>query len=120
MGEIMQSRNQQNDKDRIRRIRESQLAARDPGSSKIPGYDWAKHAAKPKPKPKPLLLDLWDILPSRWKGAFYGVILGAILGVILLFVLPGELRVLALIPVLIAGIIGMVLGRIFQDDTLLK
>jgi hypothetical protein len=118
MGEIMQNRKEQDDKDRIRRIREAQLSARDPGSSKIPGYDWGKHAAKPKPKPKPLLLDLWDILPSRWKGALYGVILGAILGVILLFVLPGEWRVLALIPVLIAGIAGMVLGKLFQNDVL--
>ena len=115
----MQSRKEQDEKERIRRIHDAQIAQRDPGDSKIPGYDWAKHAAKPKPKPKPLLLDMWDILPSRWKGALYGVIFGAVIGVILLFVLPRDWHIMAVIPMLLAGVVGMILGKLMQPDPLL-
>ncbi len=106
-------------KSRAKRFRDAQVSARDPGDSKIKGYDWKKHAAKPKRKPKPLLLDLFDVLPARWKGAFYGLLIGGVLGIILLIVLPpGDIRSLAIIPPLICLVVGMALGALFQDNTL--
>ena len=112
----MQKRQEANERDRLSRLREAQLNARDPGESKIKGYDWKKHYAKPKPKPKPLVVELFDILPTRWKGAFFGVLFGAVLGAFLLFLLPTEWDLMAVVPVLICGIGGMVVGKVLQED----
>lgn len=49
----------QDEREHLQRQRDRQLAARDPGSSKIRGYDWAKHTEKARQhKPKPFFQDL--------------------------------------------------------------
>ena len=108
------------DKERAKRLRDRRIAERHPGESKIKGYDWARHAAKPKPKQKPFLIELFDIMPGRWKGAAMGVAFGAILGLILMLVVSEELRALALLPILMCGMGGMVIGKLMQDDSLLN
>jgi hypothetical protein len=103
------------DKEHARRIREAQLRARDPGDSKIPGYDWAKHSAKPRPKRPPLLVEMFTLLPHRWRGLIFGMVFGGIVGLIMrLLLLNDELAILALVPVLICGIVGFVIGAVMQ------
>lgn len=101
---------------RLQRLHDAQIAARDPGDSQIRGYDWAKHAAKPIPKQKPLLMEFYALLPARWKGILFGVIFGGIIGIVLVAALPYELHAMALLPMLICGIVGMVIGAMMQEN----
>jgi hypothetical protein len=109
---------EQRERQRLAKLRKAQIAARDPGSSKIKGYDWAKHAAKPKPKQKPFLIDFFDILPNRWKGALLGFGFGAIIALFLWFLLPDEWKALLIIPLLVGAVVGMVVGKVMQNDVL--
>lgn len=108
------------EQERLQRIREEQLRARDPGSSKIRGYDWSSHSkrakAVQKSRQKPLLVELYDVLPGRWKGALNGLIFGIAVAVILGIVLPTEWDILVLVPLLFAAIIGFVLGSVLAKQ----
>ncbi|NWF68033.1 MAG: hypothetical protein HXY40_03015 [Chloroflexi bacterium] len=108
--------------DRLQRLRDAQIKARDPGTSKIKGYDWGKHAQRAKQiqkaRQKPLLRDLYDLLPGRWKGALAGLLLGALLAALLYFLLPGEWKIAALLPLLICAVAGFIIGKT-TDNTVL-
>lgn len=118
----MNNRLNKNEAERARaqRILDQQLKARDPGVSKIKGYDWSKHAKRSqqvyKSRQKPLLVDLFDILPRRWKGALVGVAIGLLPLVAGLVFLSGEWQILGLLGLLICGVVGFVIGRVTQDD----
>lgn len=112
------------DRERLRRIQERQLADRNPGDSKIKGYDWDKHfekkhqvdARRKKEAARPLLFMLWEALPPRWKGFGYGFGLGTIVGVPLLFLAPPEWRMVFVIPPLLGAVMGMFLGKALDSD----
>lgn len=112
------------EKERARRLKQSQVSMRSPGESKIRGYDWSKHdkkakrvaAEKKKHAQRPLLIQIWEVLPGRWRGAVYGLIFGALCDIPLLLMLSSEWRGLALIPPLICGIVGMVVGKTMQQE----
>ncbi len=118
----------QPDKDRARRLREAQIRARDPGESKIPGYDWSKHdkkarriaAQKKKEAERPLLLAIFEDLPARWKGLVYGFIFGTIIGVFIILLLPSDWRLLFVVPQLLCMVVGMILGKITQSDVKIR
>lgn len=105
---------------RAQRILEQQLKARDPGPSKIKGYDWSKHAKRSqqvyKSRQKPLLVDLFDILPPRWKGAAVGLAIGLAPLIAGLVFLSGEWRIIGLLGLVICGVVGFVIGKVTQDD----
>jgi hypothetical protein len=108
------------DAERARKIRDAQLSARDPGVSKIKGYDWSQHAKRGttihKSRQKPLLADLFDILPPRWKGAVIGIAIGLIPLVAARIWLTGEWVILGLVGLLVCTIIGFVVGAATQTD----
>ncbi len=105
--------NEERERERFRRIQESQIKARDPGPSKITHYDWSKHKRK-TPKSEPFLVETYHMLPGRWRSALIGVLLGLILGIILRLVLPASLALLSLLPLIICGIVGWVLGKVIE------
>lgn len=113
-------------KERLRQIKQQQVNARNPGESKIRGYDWGKHdhkaqriaVQKRKKQQRFILFEIWEILPGRWKGVVYGVLFGAVMSIPLLFVLPSNWHFMVLLPLLICGIVGMILGKTLQDDGL--
>lgn len=106
------------DKEKLRRIREAQISARNPGDSKIKGYNWDKHYGKKKQieakrkteSERALIIVLWKELPARWKGFCYGFILGTLAGLPALL-LPTEWRLLVVVPQLVGAIIGMIVGQ---------
>ena len=108
------------DSERARRIRDAQLSARDPGVSKIKGYDWSQHAKRgktiQKSRQKPFLVDLFDIMPPRWKGAVSGAAVGLIPLIGAQIFLTGEWVILGLVGLLVCGIIGFVIGAAMQND----
>ncbi len=105
--------NEERERERIRRIQDSQIKSRDPGSSKILHYDWSKHK-KPTPKSEPLLVETYHMLPGRWRSALVGVLIGLVLGILLRLLLPAPLALLAIVPLLICGVVGWVLGKLIE------
>ena len=114
------------EKERARRIRQAQIADRDPGDSKIKGYNWDRHYQKKRRVDKqktrdaerPLVIVLWETLPTRWRGFAYGLLVGTIIGVIVIFVVPPELRVLMVIPQGLGMIIGLAVGKVMEEPPL--
>jgi hypothetical protein len=111
------------ERERLQRLRDAQIAARDPGPSKIPGYDWQQHArrgqeikAKRQAEQKPLLVELFLLLPGRWQGAVYGVLVGLIPAIPAYLLLSDEMSLLAVIPLIVCGIVGYVLGAVLEPD----
>lgn len=110
----------QNNKD-VEKIKKAQIAARDPGPSKIKGYDWSKHNKKAQriakqKKEKSFIADFFEILPNRWKGAIYGLLFGGLIAAFLaVVVLAPEMRLLALVPLLFGGLVGFILGKLFEE-----
>jgi hypothetical protein len=113
-----------NDGERAQRIRDAQLSARDPGASKIKGYDWSKHNERgkqvQKSRQKPLLADLFDILPPRWKGAVIGLGIGIVPLVAAKIFLTGEWVILGLVGLLVCAIVGFIIGAATQNDVAKK
>ncbi len=105
--------NEEQERRRAEQIRESQIRARDPGPSKITHYDWSKHK-KPPRKQEPLLVETYHLLPTRYRGLAIGALIGLILGIILKLVLPAQLGLLAILPILVCGIMGWVLGKLLE------
>ncbi len=101
------------ERERLQRIRDAQITSRDPGPSKIPGYDWRQHArrgqeikAKHKSEQKPLLIDLFKMLPKRWQGAAIGTLVGAIPAIAAILLLSDKMALLAVVPLILFGVIG--------------
>jgi VIT1/CCC1 family predicted Fe2+/Mn2+ transporter len=69
--------------ERLRRIRQQQLAARDPSKkqNKLQKTITHKHRSRSQSFS---IGTMWTEVPSRWKGAFFG----SLFGVIAIFVLP--------------------------------
>lgn len=104
-------------KERLKRIQEAQIKARDPGSSIIRNYDWAKHAKLgSRHKQRSYVADFFLSMLYRWRGLLMGFCFGAGIGFLLnALLLNEETRLLALVPVLITSIIGYVVGRVMED-----
>ena len=114
------SKQKVDDAERARRIRDAQLSQRDPGVSKIKGYDWSKHAKRgkqiQKSRQKPLLADLFDLLPPRWKGAVMGVAVGFVPLIAAQIFLRGDWVILGLAGLLVCAIIGFVVGAATANE----
>jgi hypothetical protein len=105
--------------ERRKRIKRQQLARRDPGDSKIKGYDWGKHAQRTrqiaKKKQKPLLVELWQTTPARWQWLIYGFFLGTFFGLFVVVLLPPDLSFLIIVPQLVCMLCGMFLGTLIDN-----
>jgi hypothetical protein len=108
----------ESEEERIRRLRDAQIRARDPGPSKIKGYDWSAHARRgaqiKKKRQRTLLVDLFDALPARWKGVAGGFVFGLIFMVAAQVFLTGEWRLLGLVGLLISMVVGYIVGTSVQ------
>lgn len=104
------------EKEKLKRIREAQIRARDPGSSKIRNYDWAKHAELAGRKQRVTLKSLFLDLPTRWKGTLIGLCFGAGIAMFMsALLLTDSTRVLAIIPIFILAIVGFFGGKAMED-----
>ncbi len=105
--------NEDRERERIRRLHDSQIQSRDPGPSKIRHYDWSKHR-KPVPKSEPFLVETYHMLPSRGRGALIGIGIGLVLGILLRLLLPPQMALLAVLPMIVCGLVGWVLGKTIE------
>lgn len=114
----------ENERERLQRLRDEQIRARDPGKSKIPGYDWERHAERgreikairQKEAQKLLLIALYQALPERLKGAISAFLIGLIPAVAGLILLTGDWRMLAIIPPLVMAGAGYLIGMMLEPD----
>jgi hypothetical protein len=108
------------DQERAQRIQDAQIRARDPGASKIKGYDWEKHGKRAqqikKNNQKPLIVEFFDLMPSRWKGALVGLVLGFIPLIAAFIFLEGEWKVIGVLALLIFGVVGFIIGATTSDE----
>jgi hypothetical protein len=116
----MKKTNSADERERAQRIRDSQLSARNPGVSKIKGYDWSKHDKRSQQirskRQKPVLIDLFDLLPPRWKGAIVGMGVGLLPLLAAQIFLIGDWKILGIVGLLVCLIIGFVVGAATQDE----
>ena len=106
--------NQDRERERIRRIRERQIQARDPRAS----YRKTQRAVARRSRRRYKRLTVREIftdIPHKWKGFFFGVMLGALF-LILIPVLWenvwAEIIGFASIPIL--ALIGFAFGQAFE------
>jgi hypothetical protein len=112
-----------NERERLQRLRDAQVKARDPGPSKIRNYDWQKHAARGKQiqakrqaGQRPFLLELFALMPKRYQGAAVGVAIGLIPAIAGRLLLSGEWVLLAVVPLMVFGMIGYGIGLSLEPD----
>ena len=112
------------ERERIQRLRDAQINQRNPGESKIRGYDWSAHAKRgqqiKKKTQKPLLADLYAVLPSRWKGALAGFAVGLVPLLAGQIFLEGDWKLLGLVGMLVCLIVGFVIGAATTYETAKK
>jgi hypothetical protein len=112
------------ERERLQRIRDAQIKARDPGPSKIRGYDWQKHVARGKQikakrqaEQQPFLVELFMLLPNRYRGAIIGALIGGLIPAVLgRLLLSGDWVLLAVMPLIMFGIIGYGSGLVLEPD----
>ena len=80
----MMSNRQEHERERLRRLQENQLRARDPGPRvKV---DWKN--VKPK-KQEPLLQAIWKTIPGRGKGLLFGFLFGLVASIVITNAISG-------------------------------
>jgi VIT1/CCC1 family predicted Fe2+/Mn2+ transporter len=108
------------DRDRLRRLRDAQLATRDPQikQRKLQRTIAEKHrrAARPFTWGK-----FWSEVPHRWRGLVFGGLVGVLIAVALPFILPSPwATVLAAIAFVFCAAFGLLLGRAIDSRENLK
>lgn len=108
------------DRDRLKRLRDAQLAARDPQvkQRKLQRTIAEKHrrAARPFTWGK-----FWSEIPHRWRGVLFGGLIGVLITVGLPFILPQPwATLLAALALLFCAIFGFLLGRAIDTRENLK
>lgn len=106
------------DLERLRRIRQQQLAARDPGRKQRKLQQTITHKHRRRTQSFSFGR-MWTEVPSRWKGALFGFIFG----VIAIFVLPLVMdpkwaTLTGFVLLFFLGLMGFLVGRSkdAQDD----
>jgi hypothetical protein len=101
--------------ERIKRIREQQIASRDPTKKeKQMQHNIAQKYRRVKSQEKPVK-DSWDALSNIWKGMIFGAILGFILMMTVPFIVGGRIGGvlgLACLPIMI--VLGVIIGSSLQ------
>lgn len=103
---------EERERQRVARLRQSQIRSRDPGPSKIRHYDWSKQ--KPKQR-KPLLNEIFGVFPTRIRGLAFGLLVGIILAIIVQIVAP-DWVILGVLLMLVATVVGYILGVVVQSQ----
>ncbi len=92
--------------ERLARLRESQLAARKP--RRLKRSDVILSKVKPH---KPFLVEWFNVLAGRWKGGLAGLICGIVVAVVIDRSVPPQYAWLSVPLLVCAVIIGLVVGK---------
>ena len=99
------------EQERLRKLRQRQLADRDPLVKQRQFQQSSAQRAHRARKPV-TLASIWQEIPGTWKGFFYGILLGTLLLIILPMIWVSPWAVPAgILSILVFGIFGVVIGR---------
>lgn len=103
--------NYDREQERLRQLRERQLADRDPLVKQRQFQQGSALRARRARKPV-TLAGIWREIPNTWKGFFYGILLGTLLLIVLPLLWASSWAiVLAAVAIVVFGLFGVVLGR---------
>jgi hypothetical protein len=109
----MAKSDEERERERVRRLRDQRLQRHDPGA-KIKGVNWDPQR---KEKPKPMFpFSLLQGMPARVQGAIIGLVLGLVIFLMAVFALPGELKILSILAILLGGVVGMIIGAATDQE----
>ena len=103
---------EERERQRLQRLRDQQIRARDPGPSKIPHYDWVHQRARPR---RSLRREILDAVPTRFRGLVFGLLFGIGIAILIGLFAPA-LDVLGVLAIPISMIVGWVLGAVIQSQ----
>lgn len=97
------------ERQRIARLRQQQVKERAPRASQ------ALRGQGTKKQQRPFLIELFDILPARWKGIAIGLLISLIPSYWVSVLTTGDSRVLSLVPLLGLIAVGYIVGVFIQN-----
>lgn len=111
---------QDDERERLRRLRDRQLQARNPkkADARVMRSVARRRGRKQK---KITLADMVRELPHKWRGLFFGIIIGTLIWLVLSALAEGAwVDPVGLISIVAAGSLGFALGQAFdaRDDLL--
>ncbi len=109
------------ERERLRKLREEALRRRDPGSSKIPGYNWDRPSQIASRRQERLGKakkegGFSDLHPA-WQGTLLGLLIGGVLSLLLLAVVSSQNQRFAAVPVVALTMLGFALGWAMYTQT---
>lgn len=103
---------EERERQRLQRLRESQIRSRDPGPSKIRHYDWSHQRQRPR---RSLRRELVDAVPTRMRGLAFGLLFGIVVALLVGVAAPG-LHVLGVAAIPVSMVVGWILGMVVQSQ----
>lgn len=108
------------ERQRNERLRKQQLNARNAGG-KMPAYmtgqsEREKQRQKERDQ-RSLLLELYGALGTRYQVMVVGLLLSILPTIAILVTVPGDSRVLAILPPLVFGLGGLLIGSMMKQKT---
>jgi hypothetical protein len=106
---------QDDERERLRRLRDRQIRARDPkkGEKKLMGHVARRRGRRQQ---KVTFAEMVRELPHKWRGLFFGVIIGMFIWLLLhLFSIESMLvDLVGLLAIVLLAFLGFALGRAFD------
>lgn len=107
--------NQDQERERIRRIRERQIQARDPRATYQKAQRAVSRRSRRRGQKRVTLWEMFTDIPKKWKGLVIGVLIGCFIAVVLPLLWLSEWATLigfATIPVF--AVVGLAFGQAFE------
>lgn len=102
---------EERERQRLQRLRDSQVRSRDPGPSKIRHYDWSNQRQRPRENP---LHMIFGVIPTRVRGLAFGLLFGIVLA-LLIVVLAPSLEIIGVLLIPVAAVVGWIIGIAIQS-----
>ncbi|MBL8130263.1 MAG: hypothetical protein JNL42_00270 [Anaerolineae bacterium] len=105
----MSMNREEQERQRVAALRRQQVRDRAPRANK------ALRGQPGQKKQRPLLIELFDLLPARWKGALIGLAVALVPSFVISGATSGDQRLLSVIPLLGLIAVGFVGGTLLQN-----
>ena len=106
--------NQVDERERLKRLRDRQLQARDPRSIDRKTHRVVSQRRGRRQK-RVTIVEMYTDVPAQWRGLFLGVLVGAVVSIVLPLLFEGTWpELVGLASLLVLAILGFGIGQGFQ------